>query len=130
MFRKLIVLFSLLLTVGCATQLPPLTNQQAQSADYGLNMVNVQCWSRAEKLINNTLKDPQSAIYRHGSCKRGYLQLGNDYVFGYLLQGTVNAKNSFGGYAGATDYGFLFRNGEVVAYCWDGCTYTHNWRSM
>lgn len=54
-------------------------------------------WIRAnQRLIAAKLKDPDSA------------QFGNDYVSyrvgGPIVCGTVNARNSFGGYAGPTRY--------------------------
>jgi hypothetical protein len=35
-------------------------------------------------------------------------------AFGYRQTGTVNAKNSYGGYAGFSSYQVLIKNGAVI----------------
>ena len=71
------------------------------------------------QFLHNYLKDPLSAvcdwnpIYR-GATKDGLLD-GHKSHFGYVLDGKVNAKNSFGGYIGYKPYKFVFHNGVIDA---------------
>ncbi|WP_329697838.1 hypothetical protein [Pseudomonas sp.] len=64
------------------------------------------------------LKDPDSAKYGFGSVYQGYMVgsvfEGRKLEAGYLLDVTVNAKNSYGGYTGAKPYKFLLRNDQIV----------------
>lgn len=115
--RMLIVILSIFI-VGCASA--P-TQKEIANADYGKYQSLDDCKRIAEKIIRGELKDPNSAIFRHGSCYEGYWGnvpvLGMEAVFGYVQKGTVNAKNSYGGYTGARSYTVLIRNGFVARYC-------------
>jgi hypothetical protein len=48
-----------------------------------------------------TLKDPESARYTYRELRNGWLVIGSARQFGWFMCGTVNAKNSYGGYVGA-----------------------------
>ena len=114
-----IVIFLLTLTlIGCASA--P-TEEQLQNADYGNYQSPNDCVRLAEARIKSTLKDPTSAIFSHSSCMTGYAPkvplMGLPVEFGYWQNGTVNAKNSFGGYVGSRKYDVLIRNGRVVRWC-------------
>jgi hypothetical protein len=70
-----------------------------------------------EEAIKATLKDPDSARFswpnefRNGSYKPfGF----HRRVFGWYTCGTVNAKNSYGGYAGKSPVLGVIANGKVV----------------
>lgn len=59
------------------------------------------------------LRDPESARYIFFRLPtKGYA--GRDRTFGWVVCATVNSKNGFGGYAGATPYLFLIRNDQVA----------------
>lgn len=110
----------LLLLAGCAA--PQLSQTELANADYGRQATATECTSIAEDYIKATLKDPFSAQFVHGrACYKGALKRslmqGGSWVFGYLQEGTVNAKNSYGGYVGFRSYKALIRDGIVVNYC-------------
>tara|TARA_B100000287_G_scaffold104052_1_gene96287 strand:+ start:467 stop:856 length:390 start_codon:yes stop_codon:yes gene_type:complete len=114
---KLFLFISLFLS-SCASA--P-SSEELANADYGRLITTSECKSIAEARIRSTLKDPSSAIFTSNGCTSGYWHsvpvMGLPIAYGYLQSGTVNAKNSFGGYVGARSYSVLIRNGIVVRYC-------------
>jgi hypothetical protein len=83
---------------------------------------------------NQTLFDPYSAVIKFTrepvECfmEKGLLEIG--FISGWVVCGTINAKNRFGGYVGTELFSALIRNGKVVkAYtgmiaeetCWLHC---------
>lgn len=46
--------------------------------------------------------------------RRGYYHNGMSmsWTYGWVLPASVNAKNSFGGYVGASEWDFFFRDGD------------------
>jgi hypothetical protein len=91
------------------------------AADYGRVIFPSECVEIAEKKIKPMMKDPYSAMFAHQECYKGFAKrvpvLGLPLHFGYIQNGTVNAKNSFGAYAGASIYQTVIKNGEVLRYC-------------
>lgn len=109
--RLLIV--ALLLLAGCA---PVSTTQIAPDAYYGEAPGEDDAQSQAKALMQTKLKDPYSAQWTCHPMKQG--QLGDGKAFGramtgWLLPCEVNAKNSYGAYAGAVPYVFLFLDGRL-----------------
>ncbi|MQU27290.1 hypothetical protein GHO29_12420 [Pseudomonas helleri] len=107
------LLFSLL--TGCASKPTP---EQIQAADYGASVYQADAEKAVKSFFNIYLKDPESARYSFGSVYRGYMVgsvfEGRKLEAGYLLDVTVNAKNSYGGYVGAKPYKFLIHNDRLV----------------
>ncbi|MCC7146095.1 MAG: hypothetical protein IT443_06585 [Phycisphaeraceae bacterium] len=101
---------------GCATG--PTASQLA-NADYGTPITESAAKAKAEAWMRGILKDPESASFEWASFKQGWaaegLFYGGGYLYGYLLDGWVNARNSFGGYTGRKRYVFMFHNGEIAA---------------
>lgn len=99
---------------GCA---PVPTQQEINSADYGYPISQDDAVSQAKGAFGIYLKDPESARYSFGTVYKGYFVgsafEGRKLQAGYLLDVTVNAKNSYGGYVGPKPYKFLFRNGKI-----------------
>jgi len=116
--KKLLLLTVFFLVTGCASG--P-TSEQLSSADYGSYQSPETCVMIAEQRIKSGLKDPSSAMFNHNPCYKGHWSsvpiMGLPVAFGYLQNGTVNAKNSFGGYGGSTGYGVLIKNGRVIRWC-------------
>jgi hypothetical protein len=112
-----LIIVCMLALAGCATQL---SQTEMDSADYGSPISQVEAESRAKEFFNMHLKDPMSAVFSWNPIYQGHMR-GNSFMaaggtkphFGYVLDGAVNAKNSFGGYTGAQPYSILFRNGEI-----------------
>lgn len=116
MKRYLTVLALAAILTACAT--PPLTPQQAAAANYGAIVTQADAEAAAKAWLSTYLKDPYSAVEAWQPVDHGYVTTsileGQQRYFGYLLNGTVNAKNAYGGYVGARAFQFLIRNGQVV----------------
>lgn len=98
---------------GCA---PVSTTQVMPDAYYGDAPSAEDAQTQAKALLQGMLKDPYSAHWMCHPMKQG--QLGDGKAFGSALTGwllpcEVNAKNSYGAYAGAVPYVFLFRDGRL-----------------
>ena len=86
------------------------------------------CVSIVERYFEATLKDPYSAQWQHGKCRKavgiagagtrvipnGLRAASDKVVYGYAMAGSVNAKNSFGGYTGAKRYKVLLRDRRIM----------------
>lgn len=84
---------------------PPITQEDAEA--------------KAKEFLGGVLKDPYSAVYswqpvEAGWWKDGLLYGGKKHV-GWVLKGTVNSKNSYGGFVGQTPIAFVFRDGVITA---------------
>lgn len=114
-FAGLLCIATTGLLQGCA---PMPTQQEINSADYGYPISQDDAVNQAKGAFGLYLKDPESARYSFGSVYKGYFVgsafEGRKLQAGYLLDVTVNAKNSYGGYVGAKPYKFLFRNGKIA----------------
>lgn len=112
--RLCAILTTLVVLVSCATV--PSAEERA-SADYGAEPTAVELLAAAERAVKLLLKDPDSARFRHpGFAKKGgFSRFGQPTLWGYWVCGFVNAKNSFGGYAGLKHYFVMYNNGNVTA---------------
>ena len=110
MRRRLVLCGLLLALAGCFV--PP-TEQQILSADCGAYPENYQ--QIVQAYYSTVLFDPYSAVYQFGPARRGYGYNNFQLVWGYVVEGNVNAKNRFGGYVGAAPFAFLIRNGQLIA---------------
>lgn len=110
-----VIFFAILVTAGCATKPTP---EQIQSANYGASVYQEDAENAVKGFFSVYLKDPESARYSFGDVYKGYMVgsafEGRKLEAGYLLDVTVNAKNSYGGYVGAKPYKFLIRNDQLV----------------
>jgi hypothetical protein len=108
--------FPLLLLSACASG-PP-TREELLSADYGSPIAQQDAEARAKEFLKEYLKDPASAIYEWNPVYNGWVReaplSGGGLKFGYLLDGNINAKNSYGGYTGFAPYQFFFHNGNII----------------
>lgn len=113
--RILIVALAFVISAGCASKPTP---EQIQAADYGASVYQADAEKAVKGFFNVYLKDPESARYSFGTVYRGYMVgsvfEGRKVEGGFLLDVTVNAKNSYGGYVGAKPYKFLLRNDKLV----------------
>lgn len=110
-----LMLLSLFLIAGCASKPTP---EQIQAANYGASVYQEDAEKAVKSFFDIYLKDPDSAKYSFGTVYRGYMVgsvfEGRKIEAGFLLDVTVNAKNSYGGYVGAKPYKFLIRNDKLV----------------
>lgn len=106
MFAILVPFFS-----GCVSN-GPRSYQEAASQDYGEEVAQTVAEDSAHAVMNGLLKDPTSAIWQCRPPERGWIgsgMIGGQTLYGWILVCAVNAKNSYGAYAGAQEYHFLFR---------------------
>ena len=95
---------------GCAK--PP-TPEEVERAEYGPRPDEYQEIVKGK--FNTMLKDPYSAVYQfHGRPVKGYIIKNGKADFGWVGNVSVNAKNSFGAYAGAKMYQYLIWGGIVT----------------
>jgi len=109
-------LIATVLLAGCAK--PPV-DSEIRNAYYGRPMEQAECEKIAERVMMRLpYKDPTSVILRFGLCRKGYKPESsvhkNRFVFGYVIEGTVNAKNSFGGYVGPQPFYVIIRDGRAI----------------
>src|SRR5262245_12068707 len=65
--------------------------------------------------LNKQLIDPDSArIEWNGEPKPSDVGKGDEAVYGYLVNFTVNARNQFDAYTAKQKHSVLIRNGEVI----------------
>lgn len=103
---------------GCA-RMP--TQQELSGINYGEPVLQDDAERQAQEFMATQLKDPYSAVYAWQPVHTGWVKapplFGGGMDTGWVLKGTVNAKNSFGGYVGAKPYQFMFDAGRL-AHVW------------
>jgi hypothetical protein len=118
--KKLVVTIlgtiTLLSLVGCISSGP--TKNEIKVADHG-PAPSKYYKELVDNAIRNLLLDPESAKFTFGSPVKGHSRKApmygyNTIRFGWRVCGTVNAKNIYGGYTGATKYYALIKNGLVI----------------
>jgi hypothetical protein len=117
-FKSTYLIF-LFFLIGCVTgsETGP-SEEQLTNADYGSLQGPEQCQRITENQIKAILKPNIKALFKHGSCSMGYLEVpGLPVEFGYLQTGTVNYKDPSGSYTGFTGYKVLIKNGVAIRYC-------------
>lgn len=109
--RGLVAIVFLGALVGCASA--P-TEEEIANADYGEPVSYEDCAKVAKRFIANKMKDPESARFTDFQCFRGWRgnvpMAGVQATYGYAFTGYVNAKNSFGGYTGYSEFGGVLRD--------------------
>lgn len=86
-------------------------------ANYGSQITQEEAQAQARAFMKTYLKDPMSAQYDWDTLKPAWIHMVptafNPRVYGYALEALVNAKNSYGGYAGFTPFRFFYRDGQL-----------------
>lgn len=103
-----------LILAGCAAVPRP---EQMAAADYGPEPVNYE--AAIHRHLHSALKDPESVRdLRIAPPMKGFFQYdGHSSIeYGWLSVVELNARNSFGGYAGLTAYLALLRDGNVTQF--------------
>jgi hypothetical protein len=83
---------------GCATKPTDMELSRGRTAIQPSSQTAAE--SAVVKYFENTLKDPESARYTFRPTINSWLASGSLRRFGWFMCGTVNAKNSYGGYTG------------------------------
>jgi hypothetical protein len=117
--------------VGSDAQSRP-SKKQLQNANYGEPIEQSHCEKLVENFYRPNLKDPYSARFTDfGVCKKhvSYFAIREAskgfYVAGYMISFSVNAKNSFGGYTGATPFIAFLRENQILAVSRGDCSANH-----
>jgi len=110
-----LLMFVILVTAGCASG-PP-TQQELAKADYGTAISQEDAQRAANEFLKRVLKDPDSARIDWSPITSGWIREaplhGGGVLFGYVLNASFNAKNSYGAFIGYKPYMFLFYNGII-----------------
>lgn len=117
--KHLLAAAAMVLTAGTMTACARMPTQDELShLNYGQPVSQESAESQAKEYLSRRLKDPYSAVYEWQRVDTGWVKappiLGGGIDAGWVLKGTVNAKNSFGGYVGAKPYQFMFSNGYLT----------------
>lgn len=81
-------------------------------ANYGELPENYQ--QQVKVTVGSRLKDPYSAVYDFKNPFKGWCKSGFTTMYGWVIPFTLNAKNSYGAYAGASPKTFMFYKGNLV----------------
>jgi len=88
-------------------------NLNVNTADVGEKPTNYK--ELLESSTKAMLKDPDSAKFSNFTEPKKEVMVANtDFVYGYSICFSVNAKNSYGGYVGNQLYWGFIRNGKVL----------------
>lgn len=107
---RVVVLIAVALGLFACAAIP--TKDEVGSADIGPRPENAQQLVRDH--FAQTLFDPYSAVYTFDyGPERGYFTA-LDTTIGWLVCGSLNAKNRMGGYVGAKRFRVVIAHGRVV----------------
>lgn len=113
--RVILLVAAVLALAACA---PGPNKDAVRSADIGPYPNDYE--RIIKRAIGEGLKDPYSAMYTfdrgplRGGLRDMYGRVSDYDFFGWIVCGTVNARNSYGGYVGASQYVAVIRSGRVI----------------
>ncbi len=117
MARKIMFITSgllILLAAGCAT-MP--TQQEIANLNYG-EPITIDYQIVIKDYFEKVLFDPYSAHYDFGNPHTFWMRepplYGGGLYAGYMVIVGVNAKNRMGGYVGMQEYGFIFKDNQII----------------
>ena len=103
-----------LLITGCETTS---TQSVPPTVDYG-GPLTIDYEAAIKNYFERALVDPYSAQYRFYPPIRETFKenvfTGGRFYAGYFVRVGVNSKNQFGGYGGMEEFGFIFRNNQII----------------
>lgn len=115
--KTIIVLAIFIIISGCASLEAYRWRPIMEGADYGVYPNDYR--DIVKKWYSLHLKDPSSVIFlKFSKPRKDYVitdSFKKEAIFGHSICATVNSKNSYGGFTGATDHWFLIRNGVLVS---------------
>lgn len=108
--KKLLCLISLSVLAGCVSN--P-TAMEINNGDYGA-VPNKELYEAKIKSYQEArLKDPDSAKYRFSEPHKGWCKFDGKVNYGWIIDYTLNAKNSYGGYVGQKPQFAFVKNGTA-----------------
>ncbi|PXV75752.1 hypothetical protein [Pantoea sp. PNA 03-3] len=115
--RKRVLYFALtMMLTGCVARSHEPDPLQVQLASYGTLPDTYK--TDVKNTFYYHLKDPYSAHYRFFKPFKGYTWVMNvpedkeELMFGWVIPGVINTKNSFGAYVGARRFVVIYSNGQ------------------
>jgi len=102
-----------LLTIGLLISACTPSQAEFAKADFGAYPENAQ--NTVDKWLDRTLIDPDSRKVEFMSGPDRYYWGYSNPRYGYLVCGTVNARNRMGGYVGRAPFWALVRGNSVVS---------------
>lgn len=99
---RLLAVWSVFGLGGCASPPTPEDWNAARAAPKPTSEDSAQ--KAVVTYFAGVLKDPDSAKYRFMPVVNGIARMGSLTMKGWFMCGTINAKNSFGGYTGAEPF--------------------------
>lgn len=115
-FSTVVLSACVLLLQGCATQISP---ERISSSDYG-NPPSESYEQIIRDRFSKVLIDPTSPIYEIDKPRKGYTKrspmFNTQEQFGWMVCGTINSKNRYGGYTGRSPFFVLFRGDTIVEF--------------
>ncbi|WP_035345685.1 MULTISPECIES: membrane lipoprotein lipid attachment site-containing protein [Dickeya] len=116
MRKYILFFFMIIMLTGCITKSQAPDPLQVQLANYGKLPEDYK--QGVKNHFYYRLKDPYSAHYKFFEPYKGYSWVMNvpvdkeQLMFGWIIPVSVNAKNGFGAYAGATKVMMIYSNGQ------------------
>ena len=112
---KYISTIILILSVTACTM--PVKQTDIDAATYTAKPTQQEAETQIRSYLDTVLKDPESLKLSCKSIKKGWARKyrDRDANFGWVTPCSVNAKNSYDGYTGATSYIFLFTTNGLKA---------------
>lgn len=108
--KKLLCLISLSVLAGCVSN--P-TSMEINNGDYGAAPSKELYEAKIKSYQEQRLKDPDSAKYRFSEPHKGWCKFDGKVNYGWIVDYTLNAKNSFGGYVGQKPQFAFVKNGTA-----------------
>lgn len=112
--NRIFLALAIVLTAGCAVapaKEVPIVPDMAH-ANFGPYPSNYE--AQIKSWAEMKLKDPYSAKYVHFSTPRKEWAIAEKQpIYGWSVCAAINSKNSYGGYTGAQEFWFFFRDGKI-----------------
>jgi hypothetical protein len=110
--KNSIPLIAAVMLAACAPLTPK--PEQVQAANYGPKPSHELLLALVKDDMSRRLKDPYSAVFECGEPRKAWVNWYGSFYFGYVATCNINAKNSYGAYAGMRPYAFMINNGSVT----------------
>lgn len=108
--KKLLCLISFSVLAGCVSN--P-TAIEVNNGDYGAAPSKELYEAKIKSYQEERLKDPDSAKYRFSEPHKGWCKFDGKVNYGWIVDYTLNAKNSYGGYVGQKPQFAFVKNGTA-----------------
>ncbi|WP_413496361.1 hypothetical protein [Morganella psychrotolerans] len=121
--KNIFIILVALFISGCVAK-PTMIEEQ--HADYGDKPSKELYEAKVKAYQESRLKDPMSAVYSFSEPRKGWCIFNGKVNFGWIVDYTLNAKNSYGGYVGTKPEFTILQNNtawHMPFYRKDSCGY-------